>query len=427
MLGMQIKKAEEIYDLLSEKRYGSFYVLARYFYRVGEPIVSDAFYESLQGELMKAGAGPALQQYFDRSYDDDPVPADLLAEFGIKPVYFVKNENRAELYNYLNEDKSFSIRSVTEYSDAFEFFKILKRNKLDFVASLKMDGVNTKMLYSDGQFVLSLSRGRNGNSFDYTDNSAKIMPERIDGLSGMHKIIGESYVVDEGLPVLRKKYNKPDGYVSGKSSAISMLRIEHDRIDYRYLKTKVFYAEGIAETLDTMFQKLEECGVDVVPHKLIGWEEIPDSLEEFSAWLKENVFNVMHEEGKGIPSDGVVIEVNDLGWLGEEHNQYVSRQLALKFDYWGYGCYKGIIRDIRIEQRRVNKSVRIEIEPVRTRDGNKATVINSFNPSILIDNDLYVGKEVYFERNSGAVNVLIYGDRLKEIEGVADVSDIEAV
>ena len=83
-----------------------------------------------------------------------------------------------------------------------------------------------------------------------------------------------------------------------------------------------------------------------------------------------------------------------MAWCTKD--QYVSRQLALKFDHWGYACYEGIIKSIRIEQRRVNKSVRIEIEPVKTRDGNNATVINSFNPSIIIENDLYIGKKDIF-------------------------------
>ena len=238
-------------------------------------------------------------------------------------------------------------------------------------------------------------------------------------------IVGDSYVVDEGLPILREKYNKADGYVSGKSSAISLLRVSHELTDYRFLRTKVFSADDIAPTLMGTFAKLENAGVEVVPHLLFSWEDIPTGRAKFDTWLKEKIFDVMHEMGKGIPSDGVVIEVDDLSWFGVEKNQYVSRQLALKFEYWSYQYYKGVIKDIRIEQRRVNKSVRIEIEPIKTRDGNKATIINSFNPSILIRNDLYKGKEVYFERNSDAANVLIYGDKLQEIGEFSDVSSAE--
>jgi len=406
-------------ELAAKKRFFSLYVLARYMYRVGEPILSDAVYENLQGQLMKIGGSP-IEEYFNRPYDDDPVPVELLSEFGIKPVYFVKEESRRDLYSYLNEDKSYSIRTAVSYEEAYDFFMMLKANRLDFVASLKIDGVNTKMLYVDSRFALSLSRGRNGDSFDYTDNSAKVMPEFIEGVPPVLKIVGESFVVSEGLPVLRERYGKPDGYVSSKSAAISMLRVAHERQDYRYLRTKVFYAEGVDGTLAGTFKKLGKAGVDTVPYMLFSWEAVPNDFGEFSQWLKDEVFDYMKTAGDGVPSDGVVIEVNDLSWLGTEHGQYVDRQLALKFGHWGYAYYEGVITNIRIEQRRVYQSVRIEIEPVRTRDGNSAAVINSFNPSIVINNDLFVGKKVYFERNSEAVNILIYGDRLKEIQGEMD-------
>lgn len=66
------------------------------------------------------------------------------------------------------------------------------------------------------------------------------------------------------------------------------------------------------------------------------------------------------------------------------------------------------------------KSVRIRIDPITTDDDCKAEYINSFNPRILIDNELYEGKEVYFEKNAGAVNILIHGERLEELrrEGI---------
>lgn len=261
---MERAKGDFINKLMKDNRYGAVYILARYFYRVGEPVFSDAVYEKLE-RILSERCPDEMQEFLSRSYDDDPIPEELLNEIGVKPIYFVKKEGRKELYNYLNEDKSFSIRSVTSYEEAFGFFKVLKKERLDFVVSLKVDGVNTKMLYLDSEFSLSLSRGRNGDSFDYTDNSAKIMPQRIEGCSSILKIVGESYVVGEGLPVLREKYRKPDGYVSGKSSAISMLRVEHEREDYKFLKTRVFYAEGLGNSLAETLERLCSAGVDVVP------------------------------------------------------------------------------------------------------------------------------------------------------------------
>ena len=293
-----------------------------------------------------------------------------------------------------------------------------KNAKLDIMTSLKMDGVNTKTLFKDGKFVLALSRGRSGNGFDYTDNLSRIFPHSINTTVSELKVTGESYVTQEGLPILREIY-KADGYKTNKSAAISLLRVAHDDEVYKYLRTRVFAAEGLATTLDETFEILEENGFTTVPHKLIRWEEIPSDFEEFTIWLKSEVFDYLKDEQnkEAMPADGVVLEVNDLLWSGEQHNQYVTRQLACKFEYWAFDYYKAKVKRVIYTQKRVVGSFRIEIEPMITNDQCNATFVNAFSPRILIDNGIREGSEIYFERNSGAVNILLYGDKLKKILG----------
>lgn len=57
-------------------------------------------------------------------------------------------------------------------------------------------------------------------------------------------------------------------------------------------------------------------------------------------------------------------------------------------------------------------SCRVKIKPIKTADSCSAEYINVFNPSILISQGINVGSEIEFERNSGAVNILLYGKRL---------------
>ena len=278
------------------------------------------------------------------------------------------------------------------------------------------------MLYYKGDLLISLSRGRGAaNSLDYMTGSSKIMPRSISNYNDIEKlrITGESYVDKDKLQYLRNKYDV-NRYKTSKSSAISMLRTEHAKEDYKYLHTAVFAAEGLENTLQKMFNHLAMEGFETVPHELHSWTEIPDTFEEFKDWLPLHVMAPIARAGKDMPSDGCAIEVNDLTWVGVQHDQYSNRQLALKFGYWAFKVYKGIITDIKTEQKRVFKSVRIRIDPITTDDDCKAEYINSFNPRILIDNELYEGKEVYFEKNAGAVNILIHGERLEELrrEGI---------
>lgn len=404
-------------QLLEEKKMGAVYILARYFYRIGESVISDAFYDRVD-RFLRANYYEDFKEYLERSYDDDPIPMELLHLIGVNPIQIGKlSEERKSLYNYLNEDKSLSIRSVITYEAAYPFFERAKEFGLDLMVSLKMDGVNTKMLYVNDEFALSLSRGRAaGDSFDYTDNSAKVMPLVFKTGQKIVKVTGESFVDYSGLVLLREKYRKPDGYVTGKSAAISLLRVKHELEDYSHLHTYIFSAE-VGETLEESFRLAEENGFNVVPHFLIKANEIPDTLGKFKVWAKREIFDKVWDIRGGIPSDGIVVEVNDLNWTGTQHNQYVDRQIALKFEQWSYPVYKSVITKILIEQQRVNKSVRVEIEPVITADGNRAGFVSVHNPSILVKNNLFVGQTIYFERVSNAVNTVIYGERLKELLG----------
>ena len=399
---------QEFYD---NKDYKSLYVLARYFYRIGEPFLEDGVYDTIE-RMLKQTSYCELKDYFERTYDDDPVPVELLAEIGVEPVKFLNIAEREDYFTSLNEDKSLSITSVTSYEEAWKFFEFLRDEKLDFMTSLKIDGDNTKMLYSDDEFALSMSRGRKGTSFDFTEQSAKVMPRVLKSGQKYMYVYGESYVEEEALPILRSEYDY-NKYKTCKSAAISMLRVKHKPEHYKYLKTRVFYAEGLENTLHEMFDNLESQGISVAPHKMISWQDIPANFETFKVWLKNNVFDYYERVGKGIPSDGVVIEVDDLLWIGEQKNQYTNRQLALKFEQWGFRYETGVITDIKVEQRRVYKSVRVMIEPVIQYDGCTATCINVFDPSILINNNLKVGEKVFFEKNSGAVNILIHGQKLR--------------
>lgn len=394
-------------DLLAAGRDDVAFIIARYCYRVGLPTISDAAYDALENRI-RENPTELMKEYLNRTYDDDPVPSKLLELCKIEEV---KLGASSELYKYLDEEKSNSIRAVHSYEEAFEFIQKYPGKEIMF--SLKLDGVNAKLLYKDCIFRLSLSRGRASAGFDYTNGMRRIAPKRL-GTEGIIKITGECYVDGQYLDKLRGKYDA-DKYVTSKSSATSMLRVSHDLEDYVGLHLRAFSVEGTDfDSVSAMYEWLESQGFETPPHFLA----IPDahSFEEFSTWLRENVFDRMYEMRSELPSDGIVMEVNDLQGVYEEKNQYSERQIALKFEQWSFEQLRGIITDIIIGQQRVYKSVRIKIEQIISSDGCKATYINSFNPRILIDNDLHVGSEVVFERNAGAVNILIHGKRLKEIE-----------
>lgn len=400
-------------ELMGSDRYRDQFILARYFYRIGEPVLSDAEYEVLNAKMKEQGE----EEYLTRTYDDDPIPLDLLHEIGVEPVEVGGREGREHLFQYLNAEKSMSINSVTTYDEAYEFFSMYRELKKDLMTSLKMDGDNVKTLYLDGRLILSLSRGRNaGISFDFTDTVRNVFPVCIEGMPHELRVYAEAYVEEDYLPVLRSKYN-PEGYKTCKSAAISLLRVQHSPEDYGHLKLVLHGVEGLSEKVSDDFGIMERNGFCVVEHKLVRWEDIPVDKAEFREWLKHDVFDYFEEKTAGIPSDGVVVEVNDKGFIGVTAGQYSSRQLALKFEQWSFKVYKGIVEDIVWEQKRVMASCRIKIRPMKTDDGCSANWINAFNFSIIVSEGITVGSEVYYVRNSGAVNIMVYGEELDRLLG----------
>ena len=184
----------------TDEQLQNLFILARYYYGIGNPIMSDSNYEVINKCYTEKGI---LPEYLSRTYDEDPIPVELLKSIGryntaaeeqdsftfkldeenaLDPVNKPKAANEItfgaeegadqeyqNLFNYLNGDKSLSIQSVTSYIEAFDFFRNYRNLKKDIMTSIKMDGDFTKSLYVNGNYRISLSRGRhNGVAFDFT-------------------------------------------------------------------------------------------------------------------------------------------------------------------------------------------------------------------------------------------------------------------
>lgn len=394
-------------DLLKQERVTDLYILCRFMYRIGKPILDDKYYDTIEQRIKDAGL---MQEYTSRTYDDDPVPYELLVEFNLTSE--IPDMGTTSKYSkYLDEEKSLSIQPFTKYRDIFNF---TMEKREDMIFMLKVDGINVKQLYIKDNMELSMSRGRNGQGFDLTKNVVKVAPCKLNTEREEVKVFSEYFVYESQLDYLRDKYGK-DKYKTPKSSAISMLRVEHEKEDYKCLNGLAFHIEGV-ETLETkqeMLQYLQDLGFSVVPHLVVKWENIPQTFDEFVKWL-EKICGIFYKETEALPSDGLVLEVNRLNYSENVNNQYSNRNIAIKLSYWSFGKYRAVVEDIMIEQQRVKASCRVKIKPLRTKDGCNATVVNVYNPRILIENNINIGSEIVFERNSGAINSLVYGSKLIE-------------
>lgn len=402
---------ELLKELMGKGRWVDAFALARFFYRIGEPIVSDAFYDNFQNTLEKEGMG---SEYLTRTYDDDPIPVDLLREFNLESSIPHFSENYNKYYDELDEEKSLSIKAITEYYEAFEFRRALGDKKSVF--SLKVDGVNSKTKIvkdrSEDEYAelkLSLSRGRASKSFDFTEGLLRCLPRYYKTSLSDFKLFTETYVETDYLPFMQARWaenNTSKKYKTEKSTALSMLRVPHADEDYEHMRVLAFFAEGLSDTISGTFAEMEKMGLETVPYFIVDGKEIPHTFNEFRDWL-DTQFDTMYEMGLGIPSDGVVWEVDSLHADSQISGQYSTRNIALKMSYWSHKVFVAVVKNVITQQKLAFRNCRIELEPVKASDGTEAKFINAYNMGIVMQEGVDIGNTVLVERNSGAINSII--------------------
>lgn len=387
-------------------------------YRFGFPVIDDKSFDVL--EDLYISTYPALSFLEEQTYDDDEYNSIVMNAVKMSGVRNVGKSAAASLnkmnladnpeYADLNTEKSTSIRPVITPEEAFEFWRNAPSCRVHF--SLKIDGVNTKALFSSEEgkgLELSISRGRATDSIDYTEALKNALQSKgVTGEALFGRVTGESFVGLNDLKIIQNRYVDKD-YKTPKSTAMAMLRAPGNFMveDYKYLSFFAFDYNGMRP--DKAFKELQAAGLQVPPYLIFDGKDIPrTSVEEFNNWLIPNVLDPMWDFGEklGIGSDGVVMYL--LADINTERNdKYSDSNIAIKYHHWAAATYVSRVKRIVFEQKRVEASIVLEIEPVVMRDKNTATRVGVGSPDILICDNVRVGDMIEFERKSEAYNVYL--------------------
>lgn len=399
-----------VVKLLDEGRLIDAFKLSRYYYRFGLDGLPDNLYDSLENIIKKEFPE---EQMLKQTYDDDEIPRGLLIEFNES----WDSDSDDEFYDDMNEEKSFSIRSVSSMEEAWEWFRGYLNQ--DIILMLKDDGIYTKTKYDEeGIHRTTLSRGRSGNSLNFSNIVKRyVLPVKID-IDEPILVYGEAFVDELGLKYLREKYPEAGKYKTTKGGAVSLLRVEHHPADYDKLTLMTFDAEGLADTKSETLDKLDELGFVTVPRLLFEAGYFTGTFEDFQKKMKKAMVHMWDKTQTGeyvIPTDGLVAELDNKLRDTAGTNQYQARNIALKLGEWEDVLYKGIIKAIIPVNTRVNSGIRLEIEPVLTDDGNTSRLINAYNLRVVQENKLFPGNTVYFKRKGKAYNNVVYGEELKKL------------
>lgn len=386
----------------------------RRMYAEGQPVLSDDDYDVL--ERLYIEAYPELESIHETTYDSDDLEGTAVAEVteseqsGVDEVealsYGAATVSTAERET-LGQEKSTSIRPVLSPAGAFEFWCQAPVVPVHF--SAKIDGINTKSSIDSEGVRLSLSRARKkgAESLDYTRGLQMALAyKQVNFAAGISKVVGEASVAPEGIVALNKKYAGRN-YKTSKSTAMSMLRApqQFEPEDYRWLTLYAFGCDDLP--VEEAYAKLTAAGY-TTPHSfVVPGKDIPrTTVEDFNDWLETNVFEPIFKfcEERNIQTDGVVMNLC-VPQYTERKDVYSDDNIALKFGPWKSAHYVGRVVNILLEQRRVEISVVLKIEPVVTRDMNTATRVGGLSLAMLVEQEVRIGDLIKFIRKSEASNV----------------------
>lgn len=412
---------EELFrKVLASKKAMDIYILSRYFYSEGKYLLTDEQYNKLHNKIKQVSPD---NEYVNRTYDDDPIPYDLLEHYGFsRPEqeftnFFVddKKQSTDDIDTLIKVEQSKSIQPVETMSEALSWFS--GKEECEFIFSLKVDGINTKNLYqrvSENEWVLARSetRGRKGDPFNISKNMKKIIPERFvcdkPNMPDNFFVRGEVYVEKNSLEHLRKVYNELDGLKTPRSAGISFIRVEHKEEDYKFCHCKVFKT-GYGETTSDSIDLAEALGYETVPYVVV--KGCPKDTTKLKLWLTKIISKFSDlAVREDIPADGVVCEVNqmkDFYTMGEK-NQYFGGNIALKINQFGSDIYTSKILDLELKQQGEKFSCVALIEPVTVKSGVTVSRVNVFNLDIMIKNNILPNNTITFEYKSESSVNLIY-------------------
>lgn len=249
------------------------YVIARWAYSVGKPIMSDAEYNLLdQAMKEKFPENP----YCQRSWSSDPCPAKLLREQGYEDL----------IYEVVLTDKTESIPSLNTKLDVQTAFQYMAT---PHVVSFKLDGWNIQASYYNGELVNIQTRGRSSDAMN-ANVLSPLVPNQIP-LEGKVLITMECTIPDNQFQWFKSTY-----HVTSQRAAVSTAIANAggclDRI--------ALHAHDIRceKHLDDKLGFLASLGFKVPMHTTVySYKELLNQIEAYSNY----------KESYGFPTDGLVV------------------------------------------------------------------------------------------------------------------------
>ena len=330
------------------------FILSRWAYSVGAPVMSDAEYNRLLEFMQEVYKD---DEYVHRSWSSDPCPVELLKRVG-----------REDLINVVVlADKTESIPSI---NDTYEFHSVFYSIKEPGTLSMKHDGWNIQGNYYNGKLVSLHTRGRYSDAIDASSLS-KRFPQEIP-VKDKCKVVCELTVSKANFAVCKSLFNN----VNCRSAVSSVLA----RPEYHHLLDfHAFDIHGLKIDRTQKFQVLREWGFDTPLYVYTEcYDDIVDGLKELSA----------ANSGYSSPTDGAVYDG--------------SMTKAIRLMAWEEPIYKSFVTGYEEKFNKYRISPTLEIYPI-VRKGTTQRHLTITNWARIIEYDLQPGAPIAFRVASDAI------------------------
>lgn len=329
------------------------FIIARWMYSIGEPIMSDAEYTLLLNTIQKTDPD---NPYVHRSWSSDPCPVELLKEYGMEDA----------IRNIVLSDKTESIPSINDWGSLEAMYKDLDE---EATLSYKHDGWNVQASYYNGELVQFQTRGRSNDAMSVEILKHRV-PKKIPAL-GRRTVCMEATVSNENYKIVKAELNNR----SQRGSVSSCLA----RSDYaKYIDLHAFSIIGDEQMLNP-FPTLQEWGFQTVKWWIVhNYSELVDGIQNASRLV----------ESYGSPTDGLVIRssltraIRVAAWEEPIYHSYVT----------GYDETYGMHR----------VGVKAKINPIAMRNSTQR-LVSCTNYQRIIDNNLQIGYPIAFRLSSMAI------------------------
>jgi NAD-dependent DNA ligase len=334
------------------------YVVARWAYLMGEPIISDIEYDKLEKEFRLDYPDDS---HSNRPWSFDECPVELLKKYGYSEM--ICNPTMG----YMAES-IYSINNQEEFERTFR--NLNEKSRLSF----KIDGWNTRVSYFNGHIVNVETRGRSGTNLDIK-NVAKLFPKEIP-IKGRVAVTGEMSIPNDKWDIFKSMTDNKDQRASVRSA------IARDAVDFlAFLAFNIFIENGV-ETGD-QYVLLNQLGFTSPKFVWVN------NFEE----LKKNIWYMSYiNKAYNYLTDGLVIE--------NGHYQY-----AIRLGAWEEHAMHSFVEGYEENQGMYGNYLKVKCYPISV-EGKTFPRISINNIASIIENNLQIGYPIAFNLRSSA-NVVI--------------------